>query len=231
MSTQFKLVVADEKVGTARQTSPRALRPWNVPEKIRDNFRRVRSTLPLSNPDESLCIAVSSTCRGEGVSWVTAMLTCAIAEDNHSVLLIDYNRARPSQKRNFGVDQLTGEPIAEVDGANLYRTSSLAVGIMTPANGKASGKDSAFSMRAALPSLRQSNKVILIDCEATRESSDLLELAPATDGVIFVVEAERERREVVARNLEWLRRAGLRVFGVVLNKRKRYIPGWLYGAI
>jgi Mrp family chromosome partitioning ATPase len=73
--------------------------------------------------------------------------------------------------------------------------------------------------------------VILIDCGPMRDSSHLLDLAPAIDGVIFVVEAERERREVVARDLESIRRAGLRVFGIVLNKRKRYIPGWLYRAL
>jgi Mrp family chromosome partitioning ATPase len=233
MGTQFKLLVSDAKLGTVRQLTSHELRPWNVPEGIRDHFRRVRSTLSLSNPQESLCIAVCSTCRGEGVSWVAAMLSCAIAEESEPVFLIDYNRSHPSQNKIFGVDQNPGKPMTQSDPVDLVSRQSprFDICILTPEASSSDGKAFAFSLRDALPKLRQESKVILIDCEPMRDSSHLLDLAPAIDGVIFVVEAERERREVIARNLESIRRASLRVFGIVLNKRKRYIPGWLYRAL
>ena len=211
-------------------TSPE-LQPWNVPEVIRDHFRRVRSTLNLRNHQGSLCVAVCSTCRGEGVSWVTAMLSCAIAEENVPVFLIDYNRFHPSQNATFGLDREPGVPGSDLVDFVSRRTPRFDISVFTPEGGASNGQDFGFSLRDALPKLRQKSKVILIDCEPMRDSSHLLDLAPAIDGVIFVVEAERERREVVARNLESIKRAGLRVFGIVLNKRRRYIPGWLYRAL
>jgi Mrp family chromosome partitioning ATPase len=230
MGTQAKSVVSGAKLETVRQMTTHDLRPWNVSEGIREHFRRVRSTLNLSNHQGSFCVAVCSTCRGEGVSWVTAMLSCAIAEESDPIFLIDYNRSHSSQNKIFGVDRDPGDVVTQLGPVHLIsrRTPRFDICILTPEAGSSNGQEFAFSLRDALPNLRQKSKVILIDCEPMRDSSHLLDLAPAIDGVIFVVEAERERREVIGRNLESIRRAGLRVFGIVLNKRKRYIPGWLY---
>jgi Mrp family chromosome partitioning ATPase len=233
MGTQAKVALSNSKLGTMRQLTAHEPRPWNVPESIREHFRKVRSGLNLSDHPGSLCVAVCSTCRGEGVSWVTAMLSCAIAEENEPVFLIDYDRLHPSQNRIFGVEQEAGVAITLLDPNNLMspRTAGYDICILTPEAQPSKSLEFGSSLRAALPKLRQRNKAILIDCEPMRDSSQLLDLAPALDGVLFVVEAERERREVVARNLESVKRAGLRVFGIILNNRKRYIPGWLYRAL
>jgi Mrp family chromosome partitioning ATPase len=233
METQIKLTISGVKLGTVPQLTTHGSGPWNVSEGIREHFRRVRSTLNLSSRQKSICVAVCSTCHGEGVSWVTAMLSCAIGEEGDPIFVIDYNRSHPSQDRIFGVEQDPGEPVTRPDRIKLVsrRTTQFNICILTPEAGCSNAQESAFPLRDALPSLRQMVNVILIDCGPMRDSSHLLDLAPAIDGVIFVVEAERERREVVARDLESIRRAGLRVFGIVLNKRKRYIPGWLYRAL
>jgi len=233
MGTQFKIAVSVPQLGNVRHLACQEVRPWNVPEGVRDQFRRVLSTLNLATRQGSICLAVSSTCRGEGVSWVTAMLSCAIAEESGPVFLIDYNLRHPTQTQVFGVDEKPETPVTLSDADDLHsrRAPRFDICILTPEANSSRGQEFGMSLRDALPILRQRNKVILIDCEPMRDSSQLLDLAPAIDGVVFVVEAERERREVVARNLESIGRAGVRVFGIVLNKRKRYIPDWLYRAL
>jgi Mrp family chromosome partitioning ATPase len=53
-------------------------------------------------------------------------------------------------------------------------------------------------------------------------------LAQAASGAVLVVEAARTVREVAAETTEELRRTGVRVLGAVLNRRRYYLPGWIY---
>jgi Mrp family chromosome partitioning ATPase len=42
------------------------------------------------------------------------------------------------------------------------------------------------------------------------------------------MEAGRTVREVAAETTEELRRTGIRVLGAVLNRRRFYVPDWIY---
>ncbi len=170
METQFKLGTSGAKLETVPQTTTLELRPWNVSEGIREHFRRVRSTLNLSSRQGPFCVAVCSTSRGEGVSWVTAMLSCAIAEEVDPIFVIDYNRSHPSQDKIFGVDQDPGELMIQPDPVNLLarRTTQFNICILTPEANAPNAQEFAFPLRDALPNLRQMVKGILIDCEPTR---------------------------------------------------------------
>ena len=53
-------------------------------------------------------------------------------------------------------------------------------------------------------------------------------LARLADEVILVVEAERERMEVIKSTQEILAEAKANLTGIILNKRNFYIPKWLY---
>jgi Mrp family chromosome partitioning ATPase len=48
------------------------------------------------------------------------------------------------------------------------------------------------------------------------------------DGVVMVVKAEGVRGEIVMRMKDLLLEINARILGAVLNKRRFYIPGWLY---
>lgn len=232
METLFKSAKTDIGGGGAHPVTTPEIRAWDVSERVREHFRKVRSALDLSNRD-SLCAAVCCTSPGEGASWVASKLSCAVAEEGASVVLVDGNLCHPSQAAIFGIDNSPEVAVQGAEALNLAvrRTGCLDISIFTPQPGGPTGQRFSFLLRDSLPNLRTQAKVILIDCEPMRDSSELLDLAPAIDGVVFVLEAERERREVVARSIASIKRAGLKFFGVVLNKRKRYIPGWLYRAL
>ena len=74
-------------------------------------------------------------------------------------------------------------------------------------------------------------RLVVFDVPPAGEQSATLRLAGLLDAVIIVVEAERVRFEVARRAKELLERAGARVRGAVLNKRRDYVPRWFYGSL
>jgi Mrp family chromosome partitioning ATPase len=229
-------IVCGSAAGAARaQATPgnfsRETPPWNVREEIRERFRRVRAALRLSeHPD--FCVALSSTAPGEGVSWVSAMLSCAIAEEDEAVILLDLNRRHPSQGRIFEANPKKTQPVDDCSaGLVLHETRWPNISLAATEVGSAGDVSSTFWLRQAVAQLRPLAKAVVIDCEPIRDSAQVLDLAPALDGILLVVEAERERRQAVQRCMESLRRANLPLLGVVLNKRNQYLPNLLYRAL
>ena len=53
-------------------------------------------------------------------------------------------------------------------------------------------------------------------------------IASKVDGVILVVESGKTRRQVALRAKQEFENMGARVLGVILNKRRYYIPEWIY---
>jgi len=73
--------------------------------------------------------------------------------------------------------------------------------------------------------------LILISTAGIMQNSAAMGLSMLADGVVIVVEAEKTRAPVVKQVVTQLSEAGARVLGTVLNKRKFYIPRWLYAYI
>ena len=92
----------------------------------------------------------------------------------------------------------------------------------------------AFEMQdvgALMDSVREQYAFAILDAPPVLDSSATVMLAGASDGVILVIEAERERWEVAQRAVVLLKSARAAVLGVVLNKRQFHIPGFLYRGI
>jgi Mrp family chromosome partitioning ATPase len=83
-------------------------------------------------------------------------------------------------------------------------------------------------MKRLIAEIRARFGVVLVDLPPVRDSTYTLTLAGIVDVVYLVVEAGRERREVVSKSVQALQRAGYQVGGVVLNKHVRAIPDVLY---
>lgn len=69
---------------------------------------------------------------------------------------------------------------------------------------------------------------VLIDCPALSESGEAALLAPETDGVIIVVEADHTKREQIRAAQKKIETANGNLLGFVLNKRQYPVPGWIY---
>ena len=79
-----------------------------------------------------------------------------------------------------------------------------------------------------LQTLRYSFDFVLLDCPSLKDSGDAALFAPAADGVVVVVEAERTRKEQIRSTMNTLEMSEANLLGCVLNKRQYPIPEWLY---
>lgn len=86
-------------------------------------------------------------------------------------------------------------------------------------------------LQTVFDSLRERFDLILIDAPSFEASSDALLLAPFTDGVVVVVEAGRTRWQAIQRWVNQIIGQRGNVLGVVFNKRRDYIPRFIYRRI
>jgi hypothetical protein len=78
-----------------------------------------------------------------------------------------------------------------------------------------------------LRGLRQRFGFVLVDCPSMRESSAILTLGRASDGVVLVVAASETDRSEITVAQQALVASSANLLGVVLNKRTDPLPGFL----
>jgi Mrp family chromosome partitioning ATPase len=69
---------------------------------------------------------------------------------------------------------------------------------------------------------------VLLDAAPIGNYPDPQIICPKVDGVIMVITAGKTRRQVAQRVKKEIEDAGGRILGVVINRRKYYIPAWIY---
>jgi protein-tyrosine kinase len=83
-------------------------------------------------------------------------------------------------------------------------------------------------LRDVLGLLKQRFTAVVLDCAAAAAESDSLALSRFCDGSVIVVRAEHGRREAVRWTRDAVEQFGGTVVGAVLNRRRKYLPAWLY---
>lgn len=180
-------------------------------------------------------ILVTSSNRGEGKT-ITA-IGMAYALSNHAnaqVLLVDGNFSAPAIHQRFGIrqqpgfaDYLTSEiGLEEV----VCATDDPRLLLMPNGGGGTTLFDVIRSRSGAqrLDALKAKFDFVICDGSSVFGSSDASIVASNFDGMVLVVECERTRWEVVQDAKERLTKAGGKILGVALNKRRYYIPKALY---
>jgi len=173
---------------------------------------------------------------GEGTTTVATQFATALArEASLRVLLVDAHARRPAlsewtasdatKRPAFGAKR---KPAAAPDPATADRLRLLPVPGELRGPG---GAITAATMRQLLDSVEAGFDWVIVDGPPVLESPDSASLATAADGVVMVVQAGRTKRPVLSRSIELLRKAGARVLGTVLNRRRLEIPGFIYRRI
>jgi hypothetical protein len=76
--------------------------------------------------------------------------------------------------------------------------------------------------------LRTRYDLLLIDSLPAQASPEGFAVCTQVDGVVLVIEAEKTRWPVAEHVKQAIERSGGRVLGIVLNKRRYYIPQFIY---
>ncbi len=79
-----------------------------------------------------------------------------------------------------------------------------------------------------LKRMRDSYDFVILDAPPIHGFAETRVLCPKVDGVILVIESGKTRRQVAFSAKKQLEKAGAKLLGVVVNKRKYYIPEFIY---
>jgi Mrp family chromosome partitioning ATPase len=156
---------------------------------------------------------------GEGTStiarefaWVSATRFGRLA------LLLDSGPGPRDVRDDHPLEDLT----SQVGRSNLYTAPLPAASAAVTGNGDGARSDAFWE------ALRRRYQRIVVDSPPATTSADGLAMCAKVDGVVLVVEAEGTRWPVAQSVKDAIVRSGGKVFGVVLNKRRFYIPSFIY---
>jgi capsular exopolysaccharide synthesis family protein len=197
-----------------------------------EDYQKLRaSVVSIPVPSGLHTILLTSPCHGEGTTTVALGLATALAKERDArVLLVEGNFRSPSFS---GVLPLTSEVGVSDFAAGRATPEALAtrleqLNLSVIAAGASARPDTSVEIVDVLVGRLQSQfDFIIIDGSPVNSYADASVLATKVDGVILVVEADRtpvSEAEAAKRQLD---RVGARILGLVLNRRRSYIPAFL----
>ncbi|HZR14268.1 MAG TPA: CpsD/CapB family tyrosine-protein kinase [Acidimicrobiia bacterium] len=179
-------------------------------------------------------LLVTSAGPGEGKSVTAVNLAATFAETGARVIVLDADPRRPTIHRYFGgrstpnLAELDTDLTAE-DLEHVLQDSTVP-GVRFAASARGNMPAQTVGVvKAATRVATELADVVILDCPPILVANDAADLATVVDATIFVVRANRTRRETVARAAGLLRRVEARVIGAVLVGVERTTPDGFYG--
>lgn len=178
------------------------------------------------------------TAANAGTGTTTSALALAsqlAAMSSGQVLLVDASQSAGNLTQQLGLSKERGfrdllfndspPPLQDC----LVTVSSLPFHVLP--NGRHIRGTEHLTSEQLIPLLEQlvdRYRFVVIDGDAVYEAVDTLVISTLVDGVIMVVRAEDTRWEVAQAAAQRLTQAGAKLVGSVFNRRKYYMPKWLY---
>jgi Mrp family chromosome partitioning ATPase len=233
----------DEVKGPEILAEPRAAIPSAVPLpsmfpelSMEEEMVRLHQHLDVLLPDVNhKVVQFIGTRQGEGASTAAnEFARVSAARFGQRVLLLDADPYKAPQASPEAVQLDDGGPTASAsrdpEGVAPYQIGNASLFVGTLPHGSGSTKSAAGSPQADAfwERLRQRFDLVLVDSLPAVTSADGLAISSKVDGVILVVEAETTRWPVAENLRDSILRSGGKVLGIVFNKRRYYIPDFIY---
>jgi Mrp family chromosome partitioning ATPase len=184
--------------------------------------------LRLIDQNGSVVVYFTAVSHGEGTSTIARELAITAARSEWcKVALIDANPGAPvggPQNAPFGLLE------APADGEMLpfcrswFGEVELLEGVLTGAH---HAIPSVEAVRGLFARLRTQFTLVVVDGPPVAAARHAAAFSAAADHVVLVVEAERTRASDLERARATLEQLGAHVLGVVLNKRRSWVPSLL----
>jgi capsular exopolysaccharide synthesis family protein len=203
---------------------------------MEEQYQKLRRRLaPSAQQPAVKVVMVAATTHGEGATTTSAILASMLARSGHSkILLVDANLRTPALDGVFN-DAQSPEGLTDVIAADkpvetvIYQTNFSNL-FLLPVGRPHSSPSYLFDgdpISSLLATLKERFDFIIFDGAPLDAYSESFFLASKVDGVILVVESGRTKKQVVKKikkELEW---GPINLLGVVLNKKKSYVPAAL----
>ncbi|MDA3788145.1 MAG: polysaccharide biosynthesis tyrosine autokinase [Desulfobacula sp.] len=200
-----------------------------------ENFKGLRTSVFLSAADKPpKTLLITSMIPSEGKSSICSCLAASIAQTGKNVLIIDADMRRPTQYKNFSLENTSGlssflagiskedeEIVIQVD-ENLHIIPSGPI----PPN--PSELLSSARLLTLIEQVSKTYDMILFDTPPLASVTDPLILSQHVDGVIIVTWAGKTTHEILKKGLKQLEDISAPITGIVLNRFNVKKSGYYY---
>ena len=183
----------------------------------------------------SKTILVLSCNEGEGTSTIAVNLSRIFSQEiNSTTLLINANLRNYELDKVFKLKKMPGltDLISnDIEFRDAIKKSAIENLYILNAGKRVSNPKTILDSRALgqyIEKFKKHYQFIIIDSAPIIPYSDSLIVASKVDIVLLIIEAEKTRWEVAQEAVKKLSAAGVEVFGIILNKKRYYIPNILY---
>lgn len=165
--------------------------------------------------EKNSVLSFSSIDKHEGTSTIVYNLAKVLQEMNNRVIVLDTNMSKTSKKDNLSlVDYL--EEKAKLEDIILNEQGIAVIESAVSEKSKTLLSSEKFSALVSL--LKQTYDFVLIDTSPMSESVDSILVGRISDGMIFIVEANKHSSQTLQEQVQTLKRNGISVIGTVLSK-------------
>ncbi len=203
------------------------LQVYRAPDAVESEaFRTLRTTLAFSGQDCN-CIVVTSSEPSDGKTTVIANLAVSYAQAGKRTLLLDCDLRKPGLTKLFGLRRDQGvsevlrsdEEIVSACRQRLAKTGMDNLDVMSA--GRRPADSAELLSRARFNELvawaESEYDQVLIDSPPILAAADSAIASRETDGLILVVQPQKNHRRLVKRALEGLHALDANVLGIVVN--------------
>lgn len=199
-------------------------------------FQKLKDAVVLSHKKEeaSKAVIVTAEAHGDGATTVAVNLALTLARDTKSkVLLIDGDMRRPALQSIFSLGDGYGFSevvLGEADPDRVVQTTGFDNVWVLP-RGTTTTHLTQFNLEKldeVLIKLKKSYNYIIFNSSPVNRYSDAVVLASHLDAAIIVMRAEGTRWDDLQRAKNQLIQKGVNILGVVMNRRKYFIPSFIY---
>jgi len=174
----------------------------------------------------------------EGVSTIVREYAAlAVAKMGKSVLILDAAQGNGDQRNFFRINNNRGWDEAVTDFDAIEKTicrigdSNLYVSCLSHPPGTIRQLFDSYRFKDFYECLKMRFDLVLVDSSPVTTAIDSIALSRCADGVVLVVEAEKTRWPVAMSVKESIMKNGGNILGMILNKRRFYIPKYIYSRL
>jgi capsular exopolysaccharide synthesis family protein len=189
-------------------------------------YRTLRTNLLYKFVDSPpKVIAITSPGRREGKTTTCANLGVALAQADNNTLIVDCDLRAPDVHKVFGlrnpygiVDVLSGEQ--DLQGVCHVPVPGLKVLSTGPIPPYPAELLSSRRFVELMDQVRTQFDYVLVDTPPMQAVSDPLIIAPKSDGVLLVLDAQKTRKGTVRKHVRDVESIGARLLGTVMNNTR-----------
>ncbi len=176
-------------------------------------------------------ILITSSVDGEGKTTIATALASMLAEKRYKILLVDINSNNPCLDKVFKLENKGSVSNILVNGkeldSSIRTTEGGFLSVLTFCAGNTTFSEPEKVVKL-VDYLKNKYDLVIFDSSALSHKNESLLFAPYLDAVILVVEALKTKWHTVKQAQDELKESDVNLLGIVINKKRYFIPDFLY---